>query len=255
MDKQFTFDENAENYDKWRPVYCKELFDDIIQYSGLNKYKKAIEIGIGTGQATKPFLMTGCSVTAVELGKNLVEYSQQKFKEYKNLNICNTSFEEFECNDSSIDIIYSATAFHWIPEDIGYPKVLRLLKDNGTIALFWNKPFAAREDDPLHQKIQKIYQKYRPSDARIIEHDCARYKKISETIQSYGFRDLEMKLYHQTRKFSAHDYICLLNTYSDHRSLPERTKQLFENEIENAIMESGNVLNIYDTMDLYMARK
>lgn len=255
MDKRFTFNENAANYDKWRPTYCKELFDDILQYSEPGKDKKAIEVGIGTGQATTPFLKAGCNVTAVELGSDLAEFSREKFKGYKNFSICNTSFEDFQCDDSSIDIIYSATAFHWIPEDIGYPKVMRLLKDDGTIAVFWNKPFAAREDDELHQEIQRIYQKYIPSTTRPIEHDSARYKGISETIKSYGFRDVEIKLYHQTRRFCAKDYICLLNTYSDHRTMPAHTKQLFECEIEDAIMKNGNVLNIYDTMDLYLGRK
>ncbi|WP_278335781.1 hypothetical protein [Petroclostridium xylanilyticum] len=40
MDKRLTFNEDVENYDKWRPTYCKELFNDIIQYSELNKNKK-----------------------------------------------------------------------------------------------------------------------------------------------------------------------------------------------------------------------
>ncbi|MBW9172833.1 class I SAM-dependent methyltransferase [Clostridium estertheticum] len=255
MDKRFIFNEDVKNYDKWRPTYCKELFNDIIQYSKLDRNKKAVEVGVGTGQASLPFLMTGCDVTAIELGKNLAEYSKEKFKEYKNFSVYNTSFEDFECNDNSIDILYSATAFHWIPEDIGYPKALKVLKNDGTLALFWNKPFVKREDDLLHQKIQNIYQKYRPSNAKFIENDTARYNKISKTIQSYGFRDLELKLYHQTRIFNSTDYISLLNTYSDHRSMVVSTKLLFESEIENAILESGNVLTVYDTIDLYLARK
>lgn len=36
-----TFNEDVENYDKWRLRYCKELFNDIIQHSELNKNKKA----------------------------------------------------------------------------------------------------------------------------------------------------------------------------------------------------------------------
>ncbi|WP_238884026.1 class I SAM-dependent methyltransferase [Clostridium sp. YIM B02551] len=255
MDLRFAFNEDAENYDKMRPTYCRELFNDIIQYSELKKDKKAIEVGIGTGQATTPFLETGCIVTAVELGENLAEYSREKFTEYKNFKVCNVSFEDFECEDNSIDIIYSATAFHWIPEDIGYPKVHRLLKDNGVIALFWNKPFAAKEDDLLHQKIQGIYQKYRPSNMRIVEPSSERYKRISETIKSYGFKDLEMKLYNGNRKFSASEYISLLNTYSDHRAMPEHTKQLFESEIEQAIIGYGDIFHIHDTIELYMARK
>ncbi len=159
MDKRLTFNEDVKNYDKWRPRYCEEIFNDIIGYSAPNEKKKAIEIGIGTGQATLPFLLTGCDMTAIELGKDLAEYSEEKFKEYKNFNIHRTSFEDYECEDNTFDILYSATAFHWIPEDIGYPKALNILKSGGTIALFWNKPIVNREDDLLHQKIQGIYQK------------------------------------------------------------------------------------------------
>lgn len=253
MDKRFTFNEDVENYDRWRPTYCKELFEDITQYSRLNQNKKAVEVGIGTGQATMPFLITGCEVTAVELGKDLAKYSEEKFKEYKNFSVYNTSFEDFEYKDNSIDILYSATAFHWIPEDIGYPKALKLLKNDGTLALFWNKP--STKGDILHQKIQSIYQKHIPSMPKPVEDAAARHNKISKTIQSYGFRDLEVKLYHQTREFNASDYISLLNTYSDHRMMVESTKELLYSEIEKAILENGNVLTIYDTIELYLARK
>lgn len=255
MDKRLTFNEDVENYDKWRPTYCKELFEDIIKYSGLNEDKKAIEVGIGTGQATEPFLLTGCDVTAIELGEGLTEYSKEKFKEYKNFNIYNTSFEDFECDDNSFDIVYSATAFHWIPENIGYPKVLNMLKDGGTLAVFWNKPFVKREDDLLHQKIQSIYQKYIPSSEKFIENNTERYNKMVKTIESYGYKDIEVKLYHQTRVFNSEGYISLLNTYSDHRTIPKHIKQEFESEIKNAILENDDILNVYDTMDLYLARK
>lgn len=57
MDKRLTFNEDVENYDKWRPTYCDQLFKDILEYSQVENGKKVIEIGIGTGQATKPFWM------------------------------------------------------------------------------------------------------------------------------------------------------------------------------------------------------
>jgi len=65
---------------------------------------------------------------------------------------------------------------------------------------------------------------------------------------------LEMKLYHNTRTFTANYYIYLLNTYSDYRSLETSIKLSFENEIKNAIIENGNSLKVYDTMDLYLAK-
>jgi hypothetical protein len=54
MDKRLTFNEDPANYERYRPRYCKELFDSIIEYSRINQTKKALEIGIGTGQATLP---------------------------------------------------------------------------------------------------------------------------------------------------------------------------------------------------------
>lgn len=255
MDKRLTFNEDAVNYDKWRPVYCEELFNDIMAYARIAQGTQAIEIGIGTGQATGPFLEAGCELTAIELGEDLAEYSRSKFREYRNFKVCNTTFEDFACPDDSAELIYSATAFHWIPASTGYPKVSRLLRTEGTLALFWNRPFVGREDDELHQNIQRIYQQYRPSTTKLIEHDTERYNAIDKNLHAYGFRDVQFKLYHVTRTFSSADYIALLNTYSDHRSMPSAVKERFEEEIAAAIMRFGDVLHVYDTIDLHLARK
>ncbi|HAT4340654.1 TPA: class I SAM-dependent methyltransferase [Clostridium perfringens] len=255
MDKRFTFNEDAMNYEKWRPTYCEELFHDIMEYSKIDRNKKTLEIGIGTGQATLPFLKTECDLIAIELGENLAEFSKNKFKDYKNFNILNVPFEDFNGDENTFDLIYSATAFHWIDENIGYPKALKLLKPGGTLALFWNKPFIGRKDNLLHQKIQSIYERYKSSKAKPIENDEEHYKELLEKLKKYGFKDVELKLYHKTRIFNAYDYISLLNTYSDHRSMNLAIKVKFEKEIKEAILEHNNLLKVYDTIELYLARK
>lgn len=55
-DLRLKFNEDELNYDRFRPTYVAEMFNDIINYSELNSLKKALEIGIGTGQATLPIL-------------------------------------------------------------------------------------------------------------------------------------------------------------------------------------------------------
>ena len=260
MDLRLTFDEDEENYDKWRPKYCPELFEDIIQYSKLNKTDSALEIGCGTGQATEPFLKIGCNITAVEYGSNLAKYISNKYKHYSNLKVENTQFEDFDYTKNSINLVYSATAFHWIPEEIAYTKVFDMLVSGGSIALFWNKPFVNRKNDVLHENIQEIYKRffYKETDKTEnlhLENDTKRYEKITNTIKGYGFVDVECKLYKQTRSFSADDYISLLNTYSDHRTMEISLKIKFEEAIKTAINDSGGILKVYDTMDLYLGRK
>lgn len=255
MDLRLKFNEDAENYDKWRPDYVPELFDEIISYSGMDETKKALEIGIGTGQATLPFLQTKCKVTAIELGEKLAEYSRRKFASFNNLEVINTGFESF-CGDSNtFDLIYSATAFHWIPEEAGYVKVFQLLKSGGVLALFWNHPFVCRTDNLLHMEIQKVYSKFTQCDKKPIEfvkRDC---KKIENTIKNYGFKNCYSKLFFQTRTFTADGYISLLNTYSDHRAMPMKARTALENGIADAINSFGGILHVYDTMDLYLAQK
>jgi protein-L-isoaspartate O-methyltransferase len=194
-------------------------------------------------------------VTAIELGERLAEFSRRKYASFNNLEVVNTDFESFNGKSNTYDLIYSATAFHWIPEEIGYKKVFDLLKKGGTLAVFWNHPFINRDDDLLHLEIRKIYNKYRPTDRKIVEFNKADCTRIEEVIKNNGFVNSHSKLFFQTRTLSAEEYVALLNTYSDHRALPENTKSGLEREIASAINDFGGKLHVYDTMDLYLAQK
>lgn len=255
LQKRSSFNEDAANYDRWRPGYPNEVFEKVLRYSGIGPGKRALEIGIGTGQATEPILKTGCSVTAVELGGNLAAYAKEKFREYPNLTIQNLPFEEFDELDGSFDLIYSATAFHWIPEEIGFPKAFRLLKSGGTLALWWNRPLPAGPEE-LSREIQRVYETCRPDIARKPEKDkTSLYRKIRETICFHGFTKLEFQLFHAERTFQADSYVQLLNTYSDHRTAAPEMKAKFESEILRVIRSHGDRITLSDAIDLHLARK
>jgi len=252
-DLRYTFNEDAANYDRSRPTYHPDLFRDVIAYAGLNQDSRAVEVGIGTGQATAPILETGCRVTAVELGQDLAAYAESKFREFPHFRVVCGSFEDFTYTPGETDLIYSATAFHWIPEDVGFPKAMDMLRPGGTLALFWNRPFPSRAGDPLFRDIQSVYRKFRPGPEPV-EHD-GRFERRQRAVLSHGFIDLKFSLYHNTRTFNADTYVQLLNTYSDHRNMPPEIKAPFEEEIRQAVRRHGNRLSIHDTMDLYLAGK
>lgn len=189
------------------------------------------------------------------MGDKLAQYSKEKFIDFSNFNIINTEFENFKSADNEFDLIYSATAFHWIPEEMGYPKVFNLLKRGGTLALFWNHPFVYRGDTQLHMEIRKAYQKHRPSNKNPVEFNADQCQVIIDKMSKYGFTDISNKLFYQTRILNAEQYIHLLNTYSDHRAMAKEAKEKLEEEIGQAINKFGGELKIYDTMDLYLARK
>jgi hypothetical protein len=155
-------------------------------------------------------------------------------------------------------MLYSATAFHWIPDEIGYKKAYRIIKSGGTIALFWNRPTPDDKDSLLHQKIQSIYRELLPEwsyrVARNEERESA-YSRIKNDIEQNGFTDIEFKLYHNIRKMTGAQYIELLTTYSDHIALENPIQSLLFNGIRTAIEDFGNEIIIYDTVDLYLGKK
>src|SRR4029077_19530388 len=63
------FDEVAELYDQVRPGFPDELFDELA--AALPPAPVVVEVGPGTGQATKGLVAGGARVTAVEWGPHL----------------------------------------------------------------------------------------------------------------------------------------------------------------------------------------
>lgn len=213
MDLRLEFNKDEKNYDKYRPTYPKELFLDINNYSKISTDCKVLEIGIGTGQATLPFLKSSFEVTALELGNNLARYVKDKFSDYKNFAVINSDFIKCPIEPNNFDLVYCATAFHWLPLEEGYAKVRDILKDDGTIALFWNHPFSNRKDDISNVANKKIYDKYRPCDKEIIEFSKNDCQKHIDELKQFGFKDIVSKLYYRKRTLTSKEYISLLNTY------------------------------------------
>ena len=131
--KEWTFNTVADTYEKIRPSYPVELYRTPFDYAPLDASSSAVEIGIGGGQAAPPVLETGCALTAVEYGDKLAQVCREKFSNYPKFSVITGKFEDAALPDGAFDLVYSASAFHWVPEELGYPKVFRVLKSGGSV--------------------------------------------------------------------------------------------------------------------------
>ena len=257
---EWTFDTVASTYEKFRPGYTDELYKTIFDYIPLNEACSAVEVGIGGGQATLPFLKTGCNLTAVEYGEQFSELCREKFKEYPNFSIVTNKFEDMDFSDATYDLVYSASAFHWVPESIGYTKVFSMLKSGGVFARFANHPYRAKDNLPLSEEIDSIYGQYyytfyNKKQEILTEYNEGQAIQRAKTAEKYGFVDIKHALFYRTRTFSAKEYSTLLGTYSDHIAIEKSIRTEFFSKIEDAINNYGGSITLFDTMDLQLARK
>ncbi|MCL2637327.1 MAG: class I SAM-dependent methyltransferase [Oscillospiraceae bacterium] len=259
-ERRVHFDEIVETYDKIRPEYPSELFKDILTYSTANK---ALEIGAGTGKATVPFLSAGFSVTAVELGENMVQFLLSRFNEYKNFNVITSDFEIAPLEDDSYDLVYAASAFHWVNAEIGCPKVFRILKSGGTFALFRYNVIRA-DGNENYEEIQEIYKKYYHKPyKKPLQIPREEYLEPTEILRGFGFKDLKTygftdisaKLYDAALTYSTDEYISFLDTLSDHRSLPESDRTALYAGVKDVINKHGGSYKKDYVFQLYMGRK
>ncbi|MDR1692135.1 MAG: methyltransferase domain-containing protein [Oscillospiraceae bacterium] len=252
-DIRTVFDTIPEQFDKWRPRYCGELFSDLIAYAALGPGKTVLEVGPGTGQATEPVLKTGCSYDAIELSGVFAEFMRNKYTTYSNFRIVNADFETVSFPENHYDLVYSAAAFQWIPERIGYPKAFATLKSGGAFAMFMMRPDVqpggGNTDEPLYQKIQEVYTKYfRPETKYTCSLDY-------EACEKYGFTALERRTYKKTRTYTADGYLSLIGTHSDHITLKEPYRARFFEGIRQVILDAGDTITLYDDITMYLARK
>jgi len=73
------FDAAARAYDRYRPRYPIELFDDIINLGELKPGATAIEIGAGTGIATGSLISHGLRVVAIDTSPAMLSIAREKF--------------------------------------------------------------------------------------------------------------------------------------------------------------------------------
>lgn len=256
----WTFDTVASTYEKLRPGYCDELYKMILDYGNVNQFSNVVEVGIGGGQATLPFLKTECSLTAIEIGENFSKLCQEKFNAYPKFNVITGRFEDIQLEEGAYDLVYSASAFHWVPEKLGYSKVFSMLRSGGVFARFANHPFRGKENPALCEEIDNIYTQYYykyydKTPETPTEYTEENAKERAAIAKKYGFHDIQYALFHRTRTFSAAEYSMLLGTYSDHIAIEKAIRNEFFSKIEETIKRHGNKITVYDVMDLQLARK
>lgn len=266
IDNRAHFDDIVYEYERIRPEWPDAIFDDIIMYMGAGGGKRALEIGAGTGKATRHMLNRGFHVTAVEIGANMCEYIARRFAGNDDFSVIQSSFEAAELAENAYDIVYAASAFHWVDASVGCPKARALLDKGGVFALFRYNEIASL-DDPVYMQISEMYKRhyckysgapYRPPVERThadlsTEAEILRGFRF-KSMQDYGFGDVTMRFYDAYQTYDADGYIEFLNTLADHRNMSDSARKAFHGEIARAIRAHGDSFTQKYTFQLYMGR-
>ncbi|WIM98659.1 class I SAM-dependent methyltransferase [Actinoplanes oblitus] len=206
----------AGAYERFRPGYPVELFELVAAYAG-RPLRTALEIGAGTGKATRLFAAHGVAVTATdpdaamlaELGRHVA------------VRTVRAAFEELPAGER-YDLVYAAAALHWTDPAGRWQRVARLLHPGGVFASFGG-PFQLADPD--------VDRAVTAARARFLERDDipspdgtppdhAMQWPGTELLAGDLFTDVQQHHLGRRLTLSAADYLGHLSTVSAYLELP-----------------------------------
>jgi SAM-dependent methyltransferase len=249
-----TFEQVPELYDRARPSYPAEVFDDLTALARLPEAARILEIGCGTGQATIALAERGCQVTSVELGEQLAAFARRKLSAFPTVEVINADFETWSPPDEAYDAVVAFTSFHWIDPSLRYEKSASLLREGGALALVGSLHVLPPDGDQFFAEVQADYEAVLPDDdttkAGGPTHPDA-VSNLNEEIEASGFfRSTATRRYLWDVIYTSDEYIALLNTYSGHRVLADATRERLYDLIRRRIeaRAEGTVRKTYLSM-------
>ena len=152
-----SFDGAAEIYHGIRPSYPPPMFDELFRL--LPTQPEILEVGPGTGQATRDLLSRGANVYAVEIGPAMAAKLREVLPSPA-LTVRVGDFEEVDVAEHGFDAVFSATAYHWISPEAQVDRPASVLKPGGRVAIVDFNQVSSPEDKGFFAAAQPIYQRY-----------------------------------------------------------------------------------------------
>lgn len=210
--RALSFGSVAEAYERYRPGYPVELLDLITAYAG-ESIGTALEIGAGTGKATRLFAQGGIAVTATEPdAAMLAELRKHVPAEVTTLQ---AAFEDLPL-DSSYDLVYAAAALHWTNPEGRWDRMAALVRPGGVFTSF-GVPIQLADPD-LREVARAARAPYLDDDGVPSPDGTPAERPMqwpgTELQQTEWFTDVRQAIIERPLTISAEDYVGQLSTVS-----------------------------------------
>jgi SAM-dependent methyltransferase len=256
-DLRASFESAADTYERARPPYPRELFDELIELAGLEPPASLLEIGCATGKATRPLAERGFRIVCVELGPRLAAQARTNLVGLP-VEIHLAPFEGWQAGSQRYELVFAANAWHWLDPAVRYRKAHELLRPGGHLA-FWDALHAFPVGfDPFFTEIQEVYDSigeswtgdWPPPPPELIPDQASE-------IEATGLFDrVDVRRYRWETRYSADQYIALLETFSGHLAMEPSERAHLYAEIRERIGRRANPTVLRDwCATLHVARR
>src|SRR4051812_36323155 len=212
------FDEVAELYDRVRPGFPDDLFDQLA--AALPPSPLVVEVGPGTGQATKGLVARGARVTAVELGAHLAAVLARNLP---TVEVVIRPFRDVDLPPGSFDAVVAANSYHWVAAEVRMTRPAALLRRGGHLALIALNQVASPADRGFFDEVRHVFSRHGQPGTHepVPTHEELVPSFMDEIAASPEFTDTSVHRYRWDQRYTARGYTELKRTDSNNRAMAD----------------------------------
>lgn len=182
------FTNTVKDYIKYRPSYPDAVLSFLVKECHLTKESLVADMGSGTGLLTQLFLAFGMTVYGVEPNDAMREAGKTFLKDFPTFYSIKATAEQSTLPPHFFDLITAGTAFHWFDPVKAKQEFIRILKQEGYVALIWN---VRDETFPLMKEYEALINEFgtdfKTSNASQFDHSVQEDFFLPHTIKIQSF--------------------------------------------------------------------
>jgi SAM-dependent methyltransferase len=251
-----TFDRASGVYQRARPEYPEALIDHLVGVTQVTSGARLLEVGCATGKATLPLARRGFHVTCIEPGPALAAAARRNLAGF-DAQVVQVRFEDWKPASRLYDLVFAATAWHWLDPAVAYDKAAEALVPGGYLAIWGATHVIPHEGDTFFVDIQPVYDEIgeglppgtpRPRPGELEDQ--------RDEIEARGmFEVLDVTQYDWETVYDAEGYIELLNTFSGHIAMQDWQRDRLYGEIRHRLaLRTDGLLRRHWGSVLHIAR-
>ena len=202
----FTDAEVAARYSRARPFFHAEVAEQVRKFAGVQRFRRALDVGCGPGQSAIALAAIADHVIAIDASRSMLARAEQRPNVQYQFGLA----EQLDFTAGAFDLVSVGSALHWFDQERFYGQCRKVLSDSGLLAVY-NDHFTAHMQGSVDCKRwmrTRFAKRYPPPRRGMRDIDEARAKEC-------GFHVAHRFSFSHLVAFSRQEFIAYLLTRSN----------------------------------------